>query len=82
MALNGFDKEELKCLLKEVIAEAVESHPLTDEEITWVRMAIQAEAKKAAFRQAVIEKTFIGLLSSGGLAVLYYIIDFVKLHWK
>lgn len=82
MAFTEFDKEELKVLLKEVINETVEKHPLTDEEIQWVRLAIQAEAKKAAFRQAVIEKTFIGLISSGGLAVLYYIVDFVKLHWK
>lgn len=82
MALNGFDKEELKSLLKEVITEAVESHPLTDEEIQWVRMAIQAEAKKAAFRQAVIDKTLVGLLSSGALGLAYYAIDFFKSHWK
>lgn len=82
MAFTEFDKEELKVLLKEVINETVEKHPLTDEEIQWVRLAIQAEAKKAAFRQAVIEKTFIGLISSGGLALVYYIVDFVKLHWK
>lgn len=82
MPFTEFDKEELKVLLKEVINETVEKHPLTDEEIQWVRLAIQAEAKKAAFRQAVIEKTFIGLISSGGLALLYYMIDFVKLHWK
>lgn len=82
MAFTEFDKEELKNLLKEVINETVEQRPLSDDEIQWVRLAIQAEAKKAAFRQAVIEKTFIGLISSGGLALVYYIIDFVKLHWK
>lgn len=75
-----FDKEELKSLLKEVIAEA--AHPLSDEEIKWVRMAIEAEAKKSAFRQAVIDKTFIGLLSSGAIGLVYFCIDAVKTHWK
>lgn len=82
MAFTEFDKEELKSLLKEVINETVEQRPLSDEEIQWVRLAIQVEAQKKAFRQAVIDKTLIGLLSSGGLAIAYYIIDFVKLHWK
>jgi hypothetical protein len=80
MALAEFDKEELKTLFKEVIAEA--SHPLSDDEIKWVRLAIEAEAKKAAFRQAVIDKTFIGLLSSGAIGLVYFCIDAFKNHWK
>ena len=80
MDLNGIDKEELKSLLKEVFAEA--SQPLSDDEIKWVRLAIEAEAKKAAFRQAVIDKTFIGLLSSGAIGLCYFIVDSVKTHWK
>ena len=80
MALGSIDKEELKSLLKEVLAEA--THPLSDDEIKWVRLAIEAEAKKAAFRQAVIDKTFIGLLSSGAIGVIYFCIDAVKNHWK
>lgn len=82
MSVNGIDKEELVLLLKEVIAEAVEQHPLSDEEVQWVRMAIQAEAKRAAFRQAVIDKTFIGLLSSAGIAIVMYGIEFFKSHWR
>jgi hypothetical protein len=82
MALNQLDKEELVTLLKEVISEAVEQHPLSDDEVKWVRLAIEAEAKKAAFRKAVIEKTFIGLVSSGALALIYYSIDLIKIHWK
>lgn len=76
------NKNELIALLKEVVQEAVESHPLSDEEVQWVRMAIAAEAQRAAFRKAVIEKTFIGLISSGGVALVYYIADFIKLHWR
>jgi F0F1-type ATP synthase delta subunit len=80
MTLNGLDKEELKTLLKEVFAEA--AHPLSDDEIKWVRLAIEAEAKKAAFRQAVIDKTLIGLLSSGVIGLVYFCIDAFKNHWK
>ena len=82
MSLDGMTKEDLVLLLKEVVREAVESHPLSDEEIQWVRMAIEAEARKAAFRKAVIEKTFIGLISSGALGLFYYAVEFFKAHWR
>lgn len=82
MSLEGMTKDDLVSLLKEVVKEAVEQHPLSDEEIKWVRMAIEAEAKKAAFRQAVIDKTLIGLLSSGAIGLVYFCIDAFKNHWK
>jgi len=82
MALNQLDKEELVNLLKEVIAEAVEQHPLSDDEVKWVRLAIEAEAKRAAFRKAVIEKTFIGLMSSAVIALVMYGIEMFRTHWK
>jgi len=82
MALNQLDKEELITLLKEVIAEAVEQHPLSDDEVKWVRLAIEAEAKRAAFRKAVIEKTFIGLMSSAAIGLIMYSLDLFRTHWK
>jgi hypothetical protein len=82
MALNQLDKEEFVILLKEAILEAVESHPLSDDEVKWVRLAIEAEAKRAAFRKAVIEKTFIGLLSSAAIGLIMYGIDMFRTHWK
>ena len=82
MALNQLDKEELINLLKEVIAEAVEQHPLSDDEVKWVRLAIEAEAKRAAFRKAVIEKTFLGLLSSAAIGLVMYGFDLFRTHWK
>ena len=82
MALNQFDKEELVILLKEAISEAVESHPLSDDEVKWVRLAIEAEAKRAAFRKAVIEKTFIGLVSSAAIGLIMYGIEMFRTHWK
>jgi len=82
MSLDGMTKEDLVILLKQVVQEAVESHPLSDDEIRWVRMAIQAEADRAALRKAIIEKSLAGLvwlaLASGG----GYLIDLFVKHWK
>ena len=82
MALNQLDREELVILLREVITEAVESHPLSDDEVKWVRLAIEAEARRAAFRKAVIEKTFLGLLSSAAIGLMMYGFDLFRTHWK
>lgn len=80
--MEGINKQELLELLKEVISEVVEQHPLTDEEVQWVRMAIQEQARKAAFRQAVIDKTFMGLLSAGLMWLCYQVLDLIKAHWR
>jgi hypothetical protein len=82
MGLDGMTKDDLILLLKEVVREAVESHPLSNEEVQWVRMAIEAEAKRAAFRKAVIEKTFIGLMSSALIGFCLYAAEFFKSHWR
>ena len=80
--MEAINKDELLALLKEVIAEVVESHPLTDEEVQWVRLAIQEQARKAAFRQAVIDKTLMGLLSAGIMWACYQALDLIRTHWK
>jgi hypothetical protein len=82
MSLDRMTKDDLVQLLKQVVLEAVEAHPLSDEEVLWVRMAIEAEAKRAAFRKAVIEKTFLGLMSSALLGICMYAFDFFRSHWK
>jgi len=69
MTLDDQTKLELIQLVKAAVNEAVESHPLSPEEVHWVRMAIQAEAQRAAFRKAVIEKTLAGLAIAGLLAI-------------
>jgi F0F1-type ATP synthase delta subunit len=80
--MESINKEELVTLLKEVIAEAVESHPLSDDEVEWVRMAIEEQARKAKFRQAVIDKTLIGLMASGLLWMGSKMVEVVMAHWK
>lgn len=80
--MDNLNKEELIALFKEVVQEVVETHPLTDEEIKWVRLAIEVEAQRKAFRQAVIDKTLIGLLSAGLLWVGSKVVELFFTHWK
>ena len=69
MILDDQIKSELVELVKTAVNEAVEAHPLSAEEVHWVRMAIQAEANRAAFRKAVIEKTLAGLALAAAIAL-------------
>ena len=82
MTLDDQTKQELLQLLKEVVVEAVEVHPLSNEEVQWVRLAIKAEAERAELRRAIIEKSLTGLvwaaLATGG----GYIVNWFMAHWK
>lgn len=53
---------------------------LSDDEHTWVKLAIQKEAQAIALRKAVIEKTLAGLVWSGLVGLGYVFIDFLKNH--
>lgn len=57
-------RQEQREDLVRAVKEIFESRPpqLTEAEHRWVQLAIQAEAKKIAFRQAVIEKTSVALI--------------------
>lgn len=57
-----------------------QNQELTDEERQWVRLAIEAEARKIRFRDAVIEKSLAGLVWSGILGIGYILLDFLKNH--
>jgi hypothetical protein len=80
--MDTISKDELLRLFREVVTEVVEEHPLTDEEIKWVRLAIRAEADRAEFRRAVIEKTFVGLMSALLISALGWAYAQFVLHWK
>ena len=82
MAVEHVTKDDLKSLLEQVVEDSLQPHLLSVEEATWVRMAIKAEAERAEFRKAVIEKTFVGLLSTILLAGGAYFMEFLKTHWK
>ena len=80
----GFDmnKDELTELLRQVVSEVVESHPLSDEEVQWVRMAIKAEADRAALRKAIIEKSLAGLVWICIVGIGGLFADYVTAHWR
>jgi hypothetical protein len=80
--LDSQTKQELLELLKTAVNEAVEKHPLSDEEVQWVRMAIKAEADRAALRKAIIEKSLAGLVWTGLATGGMYLVDFFVKHWK
>lgn len=56
------ERQELVLEITKALACNVNPHQLSDEELQWVRLAIAAEARKIKFRDAVIEKTLIGLV--------------------
>lgn len=57
-----------------------QTEELTDDERQWVRLAIEAEARKIRFRDAVIEKSLAGLVWSGLVGAGYILLDFMKNH--
>ena len=75
-------KDELTELLREIVADAVESHPLTDEEVQWVRLAIKAESERAALRKAIIEKSLASLFWLAIVAAGGWVADYIAAHLK
>lgn len=82
MSLEGMTKEELLDLVREAVSSSVVVHPLSPEEIQWVRLAIQAEAERAALRKAIIEKTLVGLLLAGAAWIGVWLIDVFHTYFQ
>lgn len=76
------NSEERAQLIADITAalKAAQTNELTDDERQWVRLAIEAEARKIRFRDAVIEKSLAGLVWSGILGIGYILLDFLKNH--
>lgn len=74
--------EERQQLIADIAAALKQSQQkeLTDEERQWVRLAIEAEARKIKFRDAVIEKTLSGLVWAAIVGFGYIFVDFLKNH--
>lgn len=75
-------KEELADLIRQAVEQTIQSHPLTSEELHWVRMAIKAEAERAELRKAIIHKSLAGLVWAGLATGGMYLLNFVTSHWK
>ena len=75
------DREQL---IADIAAAVRATAPvLSDDELRWVRLAIQREAQSIVLRKAIIEKTLAGLVWAAiiGLGVVF--MDFVKAHgWR
>ncbi len=68
-------KEVMRETIREAVQDAMPSALLTDDELHWVQLAIKKESQSVAFRQAIIEKTFSGVLllllaTAGGFMLL------------
>jgi hypothetical protein len=82
MILDDQTKQELANLVKQAVNEAVESRPLSPEEVQWVRMAIQADAQRAELRKAIIQKSLAGLAWMALAGFGTWVVGFVADHWK
>lgn len=82
MTLDDSTKLELIQLVRDAVSQAVEAHPLSPEEIHWVRMAIQAEAERAELRKAIIQKSLAGLAWMALSGISVWAIGFFTDHWK
>ena len=82
MTLDDKTRLELIALVKMAVSEAVEAHPLSPDEVHWVRMAIQAEAERARYRKAIIEKSLASLVWIGIVAAGGWFADFFMNHWR
>lgn len=79
---NLFLTSVIQEAVKDAVKEAVHLHPLSADEIHWVRMAIQAEAERAQYRKAIIEKSLSGLVWVSLVAAGGWFADFFIKHWK
>ena len=82
MILDDQTRLELVQLVKTAVSEAVEQHPLSPDEVHWVRMAIKAEAERSEYRKAIIQKSLAGLVWVALVATGGWVADFFVKHWK
>lgn len=73
------DRAQLLADLADLLKPAVVPQ-LSEDEHTWVKLAIQKEAQAIALRKAIIEKTLAGLIWAALVGVGYVFMDFLKNH--
>ena len=79
--MNDLTREDILEAISLAVATAIEAHPLSPDEVVWVKLAIKAEADRAAFRKAVIDKTLTGLIVTALGAAGIYFLDYFQAHW-
>ena len=79
--MNPEEKSELVAAIVEALGTIKpEAYPLSDEELAWVRLAIQKEAQSIKLRQAIIEKTISSLAWSACLGLFYILVEWATRH--
>lgn len=76
--------QEREQLIADIAAAVRATAPvLSDDELRWVRLAIQREAQSIVLRRAIIEKTLAGLVWSAIIGLGVVLMDFVKARgWR
>jgi desulfoferrodoxin (superoxide reductase-like protein) len=65
----------------EAVRVGIAAHPLSPDEVMWVRLAIQASVERAELRKAVIEKTLAGLVWAALCGLGLFLVGYVSAHW-
>lgn len=71
-------------MIQSAVRQAMPSALLSEDEHAWVKLAIRRQAQMISFRQAVIEKTLIGLVWAGILGLGLVLREYAIAHgiWK
>ena len=83
-SVASLTRDDLRSLISDAVKE-VHTPVLTEDEIRWVRLAIQAEAKRAEWRAAVVKHStlvlvglFIGWLATHSFDILVGVVDYFR----
>jgi len=73
--------EERAAFVQDVAAAIQSAAPtLSDDELRWVRLAIQKEAQTIELRKAIITKSLSGLVWAGLVGFGYMVLEWLRLH--
>ena len=72
-------REQLPDLVRDAVRDALPAS-LSDDELQWVRLAIQREAQSIKLRQAIIEKTITSLIWSAVVGAGLVMLDYLRSH--
>jgi len=75
--MNQSERAEL---VADIAAAIKASSTLSEDEVRWVKLAIEKQEQSIKLRQAIIEKTLGGLVWAGLAGLGYLLFDFAKNH--
>ena len=80
VAMTKQEREEMVAEIAAAVRIRATDTVLTDDELRWVRLAIQREAQSIELRKAIIEKTLGGLVWAGLVAAGLILLEWAKTH--